>query len=229
MLLLACARPDAHSPDDPARYTAALAAIAVDPQQTVSACAAITAPPLQADCLAAGAEALAATHPDKAQTICAQLDDGLIADECWFMVAEQSKNPALCSRAGRFREDCALHLLQQAVAAADPRAADDARIPALITTAGFETTDPRALTLVFRHALARQQPLDLSICDASVSAEWCIRAGGGLLNDRLNRARDTGAISEAWCSGDRQDVESVRYVPHPELDAVVARRDDLCP
>ena len=229
LLLLACGRPGQQQADDPHHYAEALAAIAADPTATAAACAAISATRLRDDCLAAGAEALAPASPDKARAACADISGALLADECHFMVAERLREPTLCDKAGRFRDDCRLHLLQQTTAAAKPAAPDDPALAALIARSGFEDDDPRALTLVFRHALGARAPLDLSGCERSISEEWCVRAGEGLLNDRLNHARDTGAISEAWCSGERDSVPSLRYTPHPALDATVARRSDLCP
>jgi hypothetical protein len=82
---------------------------------------------------------------------------------------------------------------------------------------------------VFRHVLGSLSTLDIAGCDSATAAAWCVRAGEGLLNDRLNRARDTGAITAAWCAGERQSIPSLRHVPHPVLDNVIERRTDLCP
>ncbi|MEL6342297.1 MAG: hypothetical protein AAFV53_04145 [Myxococcota bacterium] len=226
LFLTACDRTPAPSIDDGLAYGQALVAVSARPEDAASICAPLLDAALRGDCLTAAAEALARDDAPIAQALCEQIDVGLQADECWFMVAERASLPTLCDRAGRFQEDCRLHLLQQRVYTANlPQDA-----PSLLKTLGFLPDDEKAWTLMYRQILSRERPLDVSLCAAEPAGRqrWCRRSGEGLLHDRLNYARDAGQLKR-WCVDGGDLPMSVRYVAHPELDAAFNRRTDLCP
>ena len=219
---------------DPAAYTAALAAVAADPAAGVVRCRALSTEPERVDCIGAAAEGLAATDPSGAAALCDELPDGLWRDECGFQVAESTGDAAHCATAGRFAEDCRMHLWSRALAGALPRSPSPAAvvepIASLAHEFGFEPDDPRPWVAAWRIVGAQMDPLDRAACDplGPDRAGGCRATLRDLYRDRLNHARDTRRFP---CDGGELTGRLAYAAPDPELDAMVAaRRDtDLCP
>jgi hypothetical protein len=235
LLLLAChGAPPRPGAADGAAYADALAAVARDPAGAAAHCAAVPDAALRADCVTAGAEALAKPDPDAAAGLCAGLPDGVGRDECGFQVAERTEDAARCDAAGRFADDCRMHLWTRAVQRAFPPGThpDEAEpeLARLAAAAGFGPDDPRPWIAATRHLLGRMRPLDRGRCDglsAPTRRKVCKDAARDLFHDRLNHARDTGTFP---CDGGPlPDV--LQHTPDPELDAIIAERKgrDLCP
>ena len=154
---------------------------------------------------------------------------GASSDECWFRHAEKTDDPADCGRAGSFADDCRMHLFTRAIE--DIRAevgGDESPVGEAALAAGLEPDDIRPWSAWYRTALSRQRPLDRSRC-ALVSEpshrEACEKTGLALYADRLNRARD----QHTWpCHGEELPA-ALRYSVDPDIDAMIARRTDLCP
>ena len=200
-LLAACAQ------DRAATYATAL---------KTGECGAIEDPTLRADC--------------EVQTDQCERLTGDDAAECWFLRAETTKDPALCTNAGAFAFDCRMHLYTRALqtevkdARVDP---DESAITARIAAAGFEATDPRPWSAWYRHALGRRRPLDRSVCRALTDADHqqaCLQTGLSLYNDYLNVARDRHLYK---CDGGPLP-ELLQTTPDPDLDAARAARGDPC-
>jgi hypothetical protein len=234
-LLFACADdPPVDAAADAAAYAAALAAIEDTPESTRAHCAAVRTPALRGDCITAGAEALARKATNEAAALCATLPDGIPRDECGFQVAERSGQAGRCADAGRFAEDCRMHVWSRALAEAlppgTPLAEAEPRVAALAADAGFTAADPRPWVVLARYLLGRDAPLDRARCDALSDAkrrQVCKDAARDLFHDRLNHARDTGTFP---CAGGPLPA-LLAHTPDPELDAIVAERraGDLCP
>jgi hypothetical protein len=217
--------------DAPRRYTDALTAVAADPTQAGAVCGALTDPALREDCILSGVARLTGTDLARAEALCEGLTAGTGRDECGFILAEQTGEAARCAGAGRFALDCRMHLLQRVVGPADLPAdpvALEQPARALLASGGFSADDEHAWTLLYRDALSRQPALDLARCDATPRPSICRRAGGGLLHDRLNYARDTGALTADWCAT-RSGVPVLAHVPDPDIDAILSQRPDICP
>ena len=226
---VACTDPSPTA-DEGRRYAEALVAIRSAPSQATTRCAPLTPPSLRGDCYVAGAQALARQDIDAAAALCDALPAGLHRDECRFVLAEHSGEMARCARAGRFEEDCQMHLLGQAAAhlTGAPGEVEPAA-EALIVEAGLSADDVHAWTLIYRRVLGQQDPLDLSTCTAAgTRGAHCQRAGLGLLSDRLNFARDTGLLVDTLCA-DGSLPPVLNAAPDPKLTALIASRDDLCP
>lgn len=221
-LLLAC-----RGGDDARTYPDALARVAEAPAEAPALCAPIRDAGLRADCVLAGAEALAVTDPDGAARLCAGLDEGVSRDECGFQVAERAGRPELCTAAGRFEDDCRLHLWSRALREIVPARARPGEVEASASAAlgayGFATDDNRPWSALYRELLARQRPLDRASCEAAPTAEQraaCWNTGIMVYNDRINVARDRKQLP---CDG--APVPAIlQTTPDPELEALLAAR-----
>lgn len=228
MIFLACNPAPKPVHVDAQLYAEALQLLETDPARGVGQCEQLVSLDLRSDCLHVAAGTLAPQQPEQARALCERITDPLFRDECGFVLAEHTHDPRDCDAAGRFAADCQLHLLQQSLSSQDFTGPADPRLTTFAEQSGLEQTDPRLLTLLFRHALSQQHPLDLHPCAQSLDPTWCERAGGGLFHDRLNHARDTGAISAQWCAGDHQSIHALQHVAHPVLEQAIAEREDLC-
>lgn len=232
---MSCAdAPSAGAATDAAAYTAALQTVGRDPVAASERCAAIRAPGLRADCITAAAEALAGTDPQGASRLCASVPPGIGRDECGFQVAERSGEPTRCIEAGRFLEDCRMHLWSRALASAIPRGTDlgdaEPRVVALAAQSGFTDDDPRPWIVLTRYLLGAEPVLDRSACDDLTQVErqrTCRSAARDLFHDRINHVRDTGRFP---CDGGPLPA-ILGHTADPGLEGVLAERraQDLCP
>lgn len=230
LVLLACQRPA----DDVRAYPEALADVAEAPADALRICADVSRAELRQDCVLAGVEVLARDQPDNAALLCASFEPGPARDECAFQVAEKSGEPARCAEAGRFADDCRLHLWSRALRdLVEPGALPGQVEPAALTALpryGLAETDPRPWSAFYREVLSRKSPLDRASCDAAPSPELrgaCRSTALVLYNDRLNMARDRGLVR---CEGGPLP-SLLRTTPDPDLETLLARRwkEDLCP
>lgn len=228
--LASCApRPEAA---DAAAYPLALQEALAAPSEAAEICAAVASLALRGDCVTAAAEQLAKTAPERAEGLCRALPDGLHRDECAFQVAEASDDPARCADAGRFADDCRMHLWTRALSRDLPRGARPGEVEAALRDRlgayGFPEGDPRPWSALYRHLLSRAALLDRQRCAEAPDAalqEACRQTGLALYQDRLNYARDKKIYP---CDGG--PLPSILLTaPDPELDALRAAREDLCP
>lgn len=175
----------------------------------------------------------AATASMRKEDPCGAIQADRMREECWFHVAERTNDPALCVRAGAFRDDCSLHLLSSDFRSWVPVGTlpgqDEERIEEKIREAGMDPEDPRPWSAYYRWLHGGQRPLDRRLC-AAVSnptrQEACYRTGIAHYNDLLNNARDRHIFP---CPKGSALPPSLAYTPDPELDALIAGREDLCP
>jgi len=236
LLLLACATPDPSQ--DRNRYVQALARAAESPREAYWACRDIHDSRLRADCGLTGVEAIARQEDESTAALltrCASLEDGLARDECAFQVAEIRDDASACGSAGRFADDCRLHLLSAGFATWIPRSAraDDLalqeKLSARARSVGLGPEDERAWSAWFRWVLGMSLPLDRAVCESVPDASRrvaCRETGRALYGDRLNHARDAGTYP---CHGEPLPPD-LATTPDPELDALRHRREteDLC-
>lgn len=238
-LLFACAE----GPLGDARaYPAALAEIARDPAGAARACRPVQDPALRADCVTAGAEALAPTDAAAAWALCEGLPEGQGRDECAFQVAEGARDPARCPAAGRFAEDCRMHLwsreIQGLLGKDVPTSAVEGLISPRLADFGFEAQDMRPWSAAWRVVLSAQRPLDRASCASATRPELvesCRATALIVYQDRLNQLRDKGLLSRpqggepSWCEGGELPP-SGRFEADPELEAMLRERRarDLC-
>lgn len=232
-LAIACTDPPA-APLPTEAYRAALVRIAEDASAGAAACSALPGGPLRMDCLGVAAEALSRSDPSGASGVCKTMDAGLWRDECHFQVAERSREPSHCAQAGRFAEDCRMHLWSKHLAGSLPVGATPASAEHTLVSAardaGFSADDARPWVAAFRLLGARMTPLDRGEClllSDPGRQEICRQALQDHYNDLLNHARDTGTFP---CRGGVL-TGRLRYHDDPGLDALVQERRerDLCP
>ena len=212
-------------------YIIALDQVARHPTRAIAICAPLTQPTFRGDCFLVGAAALAKEDGDSAMTMCNMLEAGIDRDECGFVAAESSNKPHLCSEAGVFEDDCRLHLLQQRVnnISGEPGTVET-KMTFAINQVGFQMADSRVWTLLYRHILSQQEPLNRDSCK-QVPPQWrasCRMAGLGIYEDRLNYARDAGMLTEFCATG--AVPEFLAHAPDPELTILRKTRQqvDLC-
>jgi hypothetical protein len=219
---------------DGAIYLAALSAVAAAPADAVALCAPIQDAPLRADCVTSGAERVAMVDAEVAAALCASLVGGFGRDECGFQVAERSGDVSRCDTAGRFSEDCRMHLwsrtLREHVSVGAAPADAEQRVVELAREYGFEERDPRVWIGLTRYLLGPVEPLDRGVCHDLEDPQRrmvCKNAARDLFNDRLNFARDKGLFP---CEGGALPASLVT-VDDPELEAIIEQRKqmDLCP
>ena len=228
-LSLACTDARTSRPAEASAYADALA-LAEDVGAGLSACTARRRP-ARADFPRAAPSARKHGPRAAAETRDA-LAPGLWRDECHFQVAERSADAARCGQAGRFAEDCRMHLWSRQVAGAlGPDATPASAVEALTPQAeqaGFAPDDPRPWIATFRLLGARMQPLDRRGCAAigdGFRADTRRDALRDHYNDRLNHARHPRLpLRRPNLSG------ALAYVaPDPEFDGQAQRRGWTAP
>lgn len=232
VLMLVALNGCAGSADDTRAYPAALEQVARAPGRAVELCASVRRVELRDDCILAGVEALASEDPSGASALCARVEGEVSRDECAFQVAERSGDPKRCADAGRFVDDCRMHLWSRDLRGRlkpGARPGDvEAELQSRLADYGFQADDPRPWSALYRELLSRQRPLDRASCaEAPTDAqrEACRQTGISVYDDRLNMARDRHLVR---CGEALPGL--LETTADPELDALRARRwSELCP
>lgn len=228
LTLAGCGSDDAAA--DRRRYVAALAS---------GDCAGVQTPDLRDDCAlaAAGHAAEPGTSAEaRHAAVCGAVSADAARDECAFLVAERYRAPSLCRQAGRYADDCALHVVSAAFAVA--KAPTEAWAAEQIAASGLAPDDPRPWSAYYRDRLGRSAPLDRAACaalddaparpDRATRAEACRQTALAVFDDRLNAARDRRRFRCEAGVVQPPLPALVQWVPDPDLDAAWARRTDLC-
>ena len=156
-----------------------------------------------------------------------------LTDECLFQIAERSDDPSRCGQAGRFADDCRLHLWSRDLRELLPTHARPGEVETAASAAlaryGFEADDNRPWSALYRELMARQRPLDRAACASApteAQQEACWNTGRSVYQDRLNVARDRHL---APCDGGELHA-MLQTTPDPELEAMLQSRmkADLC-
>jgi len=229
--LVACSGAVEVVPSDAAALPVALSAVEAEPARSVELCAELATPSIRHDCMLHGVEHLARRDPDAASGICARIPAGLDADECFFQVAERSRQPARCAQAGRFEEDCRMHAWSARVphlaGPADGAAEWRLALSEAAAEMGFDADDARPWVAAARFILGRDTPLDRAFCDGWPVPQrtHCRVAGRDLFHDRINHVRD----ARKWdCEGPPPAL--LAFTQDDELDAILSqRRVEICP
>lgn len=163
---------------------------------------------------------------------CAAVTDEKMRFECAFRHAEVSANPADCSAAGPFADDCRMHVWSDSFGRWSPNPPvvgnNEEIVQKAIEESGFSSDDPRPWSAWYRHALSRQGTLDRGACRQialPLAQEACLATGLSLYGDRLNAARDRGLYP---CDGGELP-DFLQTTPDAEIDSLRASRQDLCP
>jgi hypothetical protein len=226
------------SPDEPnaqqgisqelALFETALQRSKKEPAAAYSLCGKLHDPQLAQDCVLAVAPQMAKANLSAAMTACKKIEP---SEECFFRLAEKTKDSSLCEKAGPRETDCRLHVFSFGIKDWLPK---DATGELLLNTAathiekaGLGKQDPRVWTALWRWRLGASKTLDRAICQPldQIQRAQCMRAGEGLFHDRLNHFRDLGM---ALCQGDLPT--DLPYTPDIGLNDILKERRaaDLC-
>ena len=163
---------------------------------------------------------------------CEQVEAPLAHDECGFVLAETRGDITLCASAGRFAEDCRMHLWSVAVASWPEGDCElgtaEGGVAPRAAAAGFTVADPPPWSAYFRHCLLRSRPFDRSRCakvSDAMAREACEQTALAAYNDLLNMARDRKLYP---CDGGPLPP-LLSYAPDPAIDTLLLGRSDLCP
>jgi hypothetical protein len=163
---------------------------------------------------------------------CALAEAEAARSECAFQRAEREGDPKGCADAGVWADDCRLHLWAASFerwSPPDPTPGrDEALVEAQLPPFAFAADDPRPWSAWYRWVHGHTRPLDRSACAAVADparAEACRQTGLAHYGDMLNVARDRHVYP---CDGGPLPA-FLAYTPDAEIDALRARRTDLCP
>lgn len=199
-----------------------------EPTASYSLCKKLQDPQLNQDCILAVAPQMAKTNLSAAKTACMEIES---SEECFFRLAEKTKDSVLCKKAGARETDCRLHVFSFGIRDWLPKDATGEQMLKAATPhieqSGLNIQDPRVWTALWRWRLGADKTLDRAICEPLIDTQQahCMRAGEGLFHDRLNHFRDIG---RAMCEGDLP--EDLRYTPDTGLNEILEKRraTDLC-
>ena len=229
--LVACAAREEVVPADALALAGTLEAVEGEPARAAELCSVLETASIRHDCMLHGVEHLSRREPELAAGICAQIPAGVDADECFFQVAERSRQPARCADAGRFEEDCRMHawsaIVPTLVGPTESAQSWEAAVDKASSELGFSADDARPWVAAARFILGRSTPLDRRFCDGWTDARrtHCRVAGRDLFHDRINHVRD----ASKWdCAGPPPGLLGV--VQDEELAAILAeRKSEMCP
>ncbi len=163
---------------------------------------------------------------------CALVEGEKAGWECAFRQAEHEGDAAACAKAGGWADDCRLHVWAASFERWAPKGVRpgeaEAQVAERLPGFGLELTDPRPWSAWFRFVHGNSRPLDRAACAAVVDpmqAEACRQTALAHYGDMLNVARDRKLYP---CDGGPLPA-FLQYTPDPEIDALRARRTDLCP
>lgn len=189
-----CSR--AGQPSDARSYSEALALTLSDPEGALRLCRSLEDVGERDDCHWVVAGVVVEEDLGRAAEICDALD-ALGRDECFFILAEQLMQADLCLRAGRFEENCQLHLfgrLLQERAPAGTRPADIEALAREQMRAVGAPADSYPFWVAAHDGLFMRDPsLTREDCDGvtpAASRRACLSAAGGGARRFINLEED---------------------------------------
>jgi len=226
LAVLACTDPTSvPSAADRARLVEALHLLPSEPEAARARCRRLRGP-VRGDCMVAVVESAPDHH--KASAWCESLPEGVYRDECHFQRAEGLVDLDLCQEAGRFVEDCRLHVWTTVASDWTDEPLDDqvSRAKEAMVELGIDSDDRRFWSALFRGSLDGPGHLDRRPCESLDDPELrdeCLGTGISVWHDRINRARDSGPHP---CP---RVPSSLRHSPDPELVQILAARwPEIC-
>jgi hypothetical protein len=243
LALFACSSAPQSNSHDIAAYVQA--AEQKDLTEGLAACDRIEDPALKGECTAFQVQEHGRKRPNRSQSACEGLSDGLWRDECHFLLAEAVALPekpeaaaAVCRASGRYFQPCFMHLLSaHAGHLRSTRPAEEvngayAQAVALAGEGAPADFAHRAWSLLFREEAERSGTLDPSACEALAEYGPACRSG---VREALSRAlqkamrEDDGTIRQRICASEGPSAEAlapilskefnIRIQPHPVLNA----------
>ena len=169
----------------------ALDQVAKTPVLTEKICTEITPVEAKEECILIGVNYMRKKDLENAMSLCESLN-GKAKGECWFQLAELHDKPAFCALASPFDFDCTLHLLSRWLFR-HPNTTWDEMI-SKSKFYGVVPTSKEGETVLYRHIVSTQQPMQLQICHTLPKPEHCKRAAASIYRDRLRFAENQGTF-----------------------------------
>jgi hypothetical protein len=151
------------------------------PQEAFDTCGQIGDATVKSDCFGALGQVVGADEPEIAERACKRAAAGVARFECYFRLAEQTRDIEVCHKSGPFVRPCSHHLWSDALPALlwgsnwEDKPADTRRM--LSPIGGFELqleleivaisldpTDESYWDLAYRTVFLQQCPVNLELC-----------------------------------------------------------------
>ena len=220
VLLLACEQVPTDTPLH--QVTKALELVSKKPESWKTRCTPLKPKAVQHDCLLIAAEGLARTDIEGAKEACERLGAQHNSGECWFRLAEKIDNSHYCMMAHPFEFDCRMHLLSRWLFR-NP----SATWTAMSERASFYGIDPfseEGSTVLYRHIVSIEQPMNIEKCLSLPNHDACIRAAEGVYRDRLRYAESQGSFP---C--DMKVNHVLQHQGHPSLRSIYSEfHNEIC-
>lgn len=186
--------------------------VAKTPAETEQLCANIKPVDAKGECILIGVENMGTGDLDMAITLCESLNDKA-KGECWFRLAERHDNPLFCPKASPFDFDCTLHLLSRWLFR-NPSTSWE-KMVSKSKFYGVDPTSEEGETVLYRHIVSTQRPMQLEVCPTLPNPEHCERAAISIYRDRLRFAENQGTFP---CTMD--DNHPLAHINQPPLHLI---------
>ena len=173
------------------QVTKTLEKVAQQPLQTKDLCMSIEPEQARNECVLIGVDKLSHDAVSIATDLCSTLQ-GNAKGECWFRLAERHDKADFCKKAVPFEIDCTLHLLSRWLFRhPDVKWTDMVQRASLY---GVDSTSIEGETVLYRHLISIEQPIQLQICTDLPNPIACVRAGQSIYRDRLRFEENQGTF-----------------------------------
>ncbi len=190
LMWLACiGEPQIQSVSDKARI---MNQVEENPLLTVELCNQIKEEDQREFCFLFGIQGLPPDQIDVNREVC-NLLEGNTQFECWFQVAELSKDVSDCVLAGPFEPECRLHLCLKDMINRQVSEWDE--IVATSKRWGVPLEQGPIWTMMLSHYFRGGKPLDLQLCETVTNPTQCRRSIGSIYAKRLKEWFDSPEMS----------------------------------
>ena len=194
-----------------------------DPEKAYEICRTIGRK-IHDDCLLAAVEK--AQGDLETDAWCDEMSTTVYRDECFFLSAERHGDFGACEKAGKFADDCRLHVWSKSLPKKWPGSMSMSdgvvSLRKHMEEWGISPSDPRYWSAAFRHRYMGQIILDRQECETLSDPDLfkaCWSTGRVVFQDKLFRERDF--FGPFPCPG-AVPSPRLRHSPDPELDQLFA-------
>lgn len=147
--------------------------VELDPANASTLCRELSEDDRREFCLLYALELLPKSDIDSAKSVCSELS-GNAHSECWFQVAERTKNVGDCVHAGRFEVECRTHLCLQDLL--HTPTTEWSAIEQRAKKFGMDLTQPSQTQMLYHYYFRNMDQLSLEQCATMSEVEVCQRS-----------------------------------------------------